>query len=155
MLNHRLPRIVPIRNWTETTDAVLVPATKALVATFFLYAVTGCYLAVIRNGSLLNKSLFYESLYREVSLWLYCSCISQINSLMNGTCVFWLSFLQTDLTGWIQSNKRFDFSTIQTALEVLYRLELYYFMVCFLFLSTIFSLWRTVTHLAFLIFCGP
>ena len=67
MLNHRLPRIVPIRNWTETADAVLVPATKALV-TFFLYAVTGCYLAVIRDGSLLNKSLFYESLHRQVSL---------------------------------------------------------------------------------------
>ena len=74
---------------------------------------------------------------------------------MNGTYVFWLNFLQNDLTGWIQSNKRFDFSTIQTALEVLYRLERYYFMVRFLFLSTIFSLWRTVTHLAFLIFCGP
>ena len=67
MRNGRLHRIVLVQNWNETGAALLIPATKALV-TFFLYAVTGCYLAVIRDGSLLNKSLFYESLHLQVSL---------------------------------------------------------------------------------------
>ena len=67
MRNGRLHRIVLVQNWNETGAALLIPATKALV-TFFLYAGTGCYLAVIRDGSLLNKSLFYESLRLQVSL---------------------------------------------------------------------------------------
>ena len=75
MRNGRLHRIVLVQNWNETGAALLIPATKALV-TFFLYAGTGCYLAVIRDGSLLNKSLFYESLDREVSLRPYYLRIS-------------------------------------------------------------------------------
>ena len=68
MRNGRSHRIVLVQNWNETGAALLIPATKALV-TSFLYAVMGCcYLAVIRDGSLLNKSLFYESLHRQVSL---------------------------------------------------------------------------------------
>ena len=67
MRNGRLHRIVLVQNWNETGAALLVPVTKVLV-TVFLYAVTGYYLAVIRDGSLLNKSLFYESLHRQVSL---------------------------------------------------------------------------------------
>ena len=67
MRNGRLHRIVLVQNWNETGAALLIPATKALV-TFFLYAVTGCYLAVIRDGSLLNQSLFWESLHLQVSL---------------------------------------------------------------------------------------
>ena len=70
---------------------------------------------------------------------------------MNCTYDFlWINFLQNDLTGWIQSNKRFDFSTTQTAHEVVYWLKKYYFMVCFLFSSRIVSQWwQTVTHLFF------
>ena len=73
---------------------------------------------------------------------------------MNGTYDFlWINFLQNDLTGWTQSNKLFGFSTIQTAHEVVYRLEKYYFKVCSLFSSRTFSLWwQTVTHLVFLNF---
>ena len=68
MRTGRLRRFVCVQNWTDTGAALLIPATKALV-TSFLYAVMGCcYLAVIRDGSLLNKSLFYESLHRQVSL---------------------------------------------------------------------------------------
>ena len=87
MRTGRLRRFVRIQNWTDTGASLLIPATKALV-TFFLYAVTGCYLAVIRDGSLLSKSLFYESLHREVSLSPYCLRISKINGLMNGTYDF-------------------------------------------------------------------